>query len=115
MFCQQQVAQLRDVVDTIRGRGAELVVVGNGGVEQARAFRDEQKLPFPLYTDPSLESYRLAGLRHGLGSSMSPRVALHAVAALRQGFRQRRTQGDPVQQGGVFVICEGRRSACTST
>jgi hypothetical protein len=61
----------------------------------------------PFYTDPSLESYRLAGLRHGLGSSMSPRVALHAVAALREGFRQRRTQGDPVQQGGVFVITKG--------
>jgi peroxiredoxin len=107
MFCQQQVAQLRDVVDEIRGRGADLIVVGNGGVEQARVFRDAQELPFALYTDPSLESYRLAGLRHGLGSSMSPRVALHAVAALRQGFRQHRTQGDPVQQGGVFVIAKG--------
>jgi peroxiredoxin len=107
MFCQQQVAQLRDVVNEIRSRGAELVVVGNGGVEQARAFRAEQKLPFPLYTDPSLESYRLAGLRHGPGSSLHPRVALHAVTAMRQGFRQSRTQGDPVQQGGVFVIPKG--------
>lgn len=98
---------MRDVVDGIRGHGAELVVVGNGSVEQARAFREEQKLLFPLYTDPTLESYRAAGLRRGLGSSMSPRVALHAVKALRQGFRQHRTLGDPLQQGGVLVLAKG--------
>lgn len=100
---------MRDVTDELRKRGADLVVVGNGGVEQALAFRDSKRLPFPLYTDPSRDSYRKAGLRHGLGSTLNPRAALHAIAALRQGFRQSRTQGDPLQQGGVFVIAKGGR------
>lgn len=97
------------MVDQIRNRGAELVIVGNGGVEQARAFRDRQKLSFPLYTDPSLESYRRAELHRGLARTFSPRALLHGLAAFRQGFRQGRTRGDPFQQGGVFVIAPGGR------
>jgi peroxiredoxin len=95
---------LRDVVEEIRARGAELVVVGNGSVEQARAFRAEQRLSFPLFTDPSLESYRQAELRHGLSSTLTPRAVLHGLAAFREGFRQTRTKGAAMQQGGVFVI-----------
>jgi len=109
MFCKQQVAQLRDVVDEIRDRGAELVVVGNGSVEQAREFRAEQALGFPLYTDPSLTSYRRAGFRRGFASTLSPRAALHGLSALGQGFIQGRTKGDPVQQGGALVIARGGR------
>jgi peroxiredoxin len=109
VFCQQQVAQLRDVSEEIRRRGADLVVVGNGGVEQARAFRDARGLPFALYTDPSLESYQRAELQHGVTSSLSPRVVLHALNAFGQGYRQTSIQGDPLQQGGVFVIARGGR------
>jgi peroxiredoxin len=100
---------LRDVSEEIRRRGADLVVVGNGSVEQARAFHEARQLPFALYTDPSRESYRRAELRRGLTSSLNPRVALRALAAFRQGFRQTSTEGDPLQQGGVFVIAQGGR------
>lgn len=100
---------MRERVEEIRQRGAELVVIGSGSVEQARAFHAEQKLTFPLYTDPSAESYRRAGLRRGVASTLGPRAAWHALGALRQGFRQRRTQGHPTQQGGAFVIERGGR------
>ena len=39
-----------------------------------------------------------------ISSVLSPRVLLHASRAVRDGFRQRRTQGDPWQNGGVFLI-----------
>jgi peroxiredoxin len=100
---------LRGIVEEIRDRGADLVVVGNGGVEQARAFQEAQKLPFPLYTDPSLESYRRAGLRRGGWRGLSPLVLLHAFRAFRQGFRQTATEGDALQLGGSFVIAAGGR------
>ena len=109
MFCKQQVAQLRGYLDRIRARGAELVVVGNGALHQARRFRAEQGVTFPLYTDPTRHSYEVAGLHRGLASTFSPRVALHGAKAIAAGFRQSHTQGDALQQGGVFVIAPGGR------
>lgn len=98
---------MRGVVEEIRARGAELVLVGNGSLEEARRFSEEQRLSSPLYTDPSLEAYRCAELRHGLASTLSPRVIPHALKALTSGFRQTSTQGSALQQGGAFVIARG--------
>ncbi len=100
---------MRDVSAEIRRHGADLAVVGTGTVEEARAFADARALPFPLYTDPTRDSYRQANLRRGILSSVNPRIALHALRAFRQGHRQTATQGDPLQQGGVFVIAPGGR------
>lgn len=109
MFCRQQVVQLRDERESFRQRGAEIVVVGNGGVDHARWFRDEEHLPFPVFTDPSRESYKRAGLKRGLGSAVSPKVFVNAFRAYREGHRQTSTKGDAMQLGGVFVIAPGGR------
>jgi peroxiredoxin len=98
---------LRDFIDPIRAHGAELVYVGNGSVEDARRFAEEQVLGCPLLTDPTVESYRAAGLRSGLRSGLSPGVLLRAARALRAGFRQGETLGPTMQQGGAFVIDRG--------
>lgn len=104
MFCREQVAQLRDAVSEIRRRGAELVVVGNGSTHFAKAFREDERIEFPLFTDPSLATHAVMGLRRDLGSTLNPKALTGAVRALRKGFRQEKVQGDPWQQGGVFVI-----------
>lgn len=80
------------------------MVVGNGSVEQAAAFHYDKRLPFALYTDPSRRSYAAAGLKHGVATAFSPKVALHALRAMRAGHGQGRAQGDVWQQGGTFVI-----------
>lgn len=104
LFCREQVADLRGELKQIHDRGAELVVVGNGRPEQARDFKEKQKITFPLLTDPALEAYRAAGLRRGLISSLGPRSMLHGLRALSSGNVQTSVKGDPWQQGGVFVI-----------
>jgi len=96
---------LRGVVDRIHQQGAELVVVGNGTVEQARAFRDSQKVTFPLLTDPERTSYRAAGLKRG--AFLRARVAWNAVKALASGHIQTQILGDPKQHGGAFVFAPG--------
>ena len=95
---------MRDRIDDIRARGAELVIVGNGAAHFAAAFRDELGLDCPLLVDPDLRAYRAAGMRRGRVELLSPRLPLNAVRALGRGFRQRGVQGDPWQLGGVFVI-----------
>jgi NAD(P)-dependent dehydrogenase (short-subunit alcohol dehydrogenase family) len=98
---------LRDRVDEIRARGAELVIVGNGSESFARAFREDFDLDGPLLVDPELRAYRAAGLRRGRVELLSPRLAGNALRALRSGARQTGVQGDAWQLGGVFVIRPG--------
>ena len=98
--------QLRDAIDDIHARGAELVIIGNGAPHFAKAFREEFELEGPLLVDPELRAYRAAGLRRGRVELLSPRMPLHALRALRSGSRQTAVEGDPWQLGGVFVVGE---------
>jgi NAD(P)-dependent dehydrogenase (short-subunit alcohol dehydrogenase family) len=95
---------LRDRIDEVRERGAELVIVGNGAANFAAAFRDDFDLDCPLLVDPELRAYRAAGLRRGRVEILSPRLPFNALRALRSGARQTSVEGDPWQLGGVFVI-----------
>lgn len=104
MFCREHVAQLRDIKDAIQERGAQLLVIGNGNPRQARAFRDEWKIDFPMLVDTGLDAFRAAGLRRGLGATFNRKVFQNARRAMKAGFRQGAVQGDPWQQGGTFVI-----------
>ena len=98
---------MRDALPEIRARGAELVIVGNGRPEHAADFRDSEKVKCPLLVDPDLLAYAAAGLKRGLRSSLSLGVARRGIQAFLEGKRQTETQGDPWQQGGVFVIRPG--------
>jgi NAD(P)-dependent dehydrogenase (short-subunit alcohol dehydrogenase family)/peroxiredoxin len=95
---------LRDRIDEIRARGAELVIVGNGAPNFAAAFREDYQLDCPLLVDPELRAYRAAGLRRGRVEALSPRLPWNAIRALRAGSRQGAVEGDVWQLGGVFVI-----------
>lgn len=107
LFCRQQIAGLRPYLDRIHARGAELIVIGQGSIEEARMFRDEEKLAVPLLTDPTRQSYCALQMRRGLASVLSPGALTRGVHAWRAGFRQSPVAGDPLQQGGVVVIAPG--------
>jgi peroxiredoxin len=95
---------LRDEYDEIKGAGVRLVVIGNGLPEQARAFREEEGIPFELWVDPEMKAYRAAGLRRGAANVFSLRSFGHILRAMRGGFKQSGVQGDPWQLGAVFLI-----------
>ncbi len=104
MHCREHVVQLHREIDSIRATGAELYVIGNGSPSFIEGFRDETGWRGPLYTDPSLEVYKAAGLQRGVLKTFNLSAAWRSVGTLRRGFRQGRTQGDAWQQGGVLVI-----------
>ena len=98
---------MRDVYPTILERGADVVVVGQGQAAAAADFAEQYSLPFPLLVDPDMEAYRAAGMRRGVLTGVNPRSLGHLMRAARGGHRQGRVQGDPWQQGGVFVLGPG--------
>jgi hypothetical protein len=100
---------LRDVAEEIRGRGADVAVVGSGTPDQAEAFRQEFQVPFPVYVDPSLRAYRAGRFRRGVARTLGPAALAAGFRAFRSGFRQGRTQGDPWQLGGVVVLGPGNK------
>lgn len=49
-------------------------------------------------------SYDAAGFKHGILKTVNPTSLRRGMRARSEGFRQRRTMGDPFQQGGVLVV-----------
>lgn len=87
-----------------------VVLVGNGPPAALAAFVREMSLEgrrMTVVTDPSLASFRAAGLRrprvHGL------RAVIETLRALGAGYRQRRRAGDAMQLGGAFLVDEAGR------
>lgn len=107
MFCREHVVQLHRTIDDIHAAGAELYVIGNGTPNFIAGFRETTGYDGPLYVDPSLEAYRVAGLKRGVLSTFGPRSALRGIRTLTRGHKQGRTQGDPWQQGGTLVVDPG--------
>ena len=86
-----------------------LVVVGNGAPMFIEGFRETTGFTGPIYTDPSLEVYKAAQLKRGVGTMLKLGAAAATIGSLRRGFRQGKTQGDATQQGGVLVIAPDGR------
>jgi peroxiredoxin len=111
LYCAEQARDLFAVAPRIERAGAALVLVGNGGAEHARSFRDRVTPGATVLTDPRLGSYRAIGARHGLLSTVGPRTWGHALRAWRRGARQSTVKGHAFQQGAVLVMAPPNRVA----
>lgn len=94
--------------DEIKERGAEIIAIGTGDARYARAFIDEEEIPFPVMLDTDGEAAEIAAVRRGgwmqLAGPMTMPGALKATAA---GHRQHRLGKRPRQLGATFVIGPG--------
>ncbi len=103
------MAGLKQALPEIRARGAEAVVVGCGRPEHLAGFREATGYDGPLFTDPSLRAFGAAGLAYGWTRTFHPLTILKGIGAFASGFRQGARRGNPVQQGGTFVLGPGER------
>lgn len=90
-----------------RDLNARVVVIGNGSVMFLNAFQEHVGSGVSLFTDPSKQTYEALSLVHGFGGAAGLSMMRSGLRAWKNGFRQGRTQGDPLQQGGVFVVRKG--------
>jgi hypothetical protein len=82
-------------------------VVGNGSVRSLGTIAEGRELDVQFLTDRDKAAYSALGLVHGMGGFKGLSMVSSGVRAWRRGHRQTRVQGDPLQQGGVFVIPRG--------
>ena len=101
--------QLHRERESLRAAGLDLHVIGNGAPMFIAGFRETTGYDGSLYTDPSLAVYRAAELRSGLRTVLTFGAVTRTLGSLARGFRQGRTQGSALQQGGVLVIARDGR------
>lgn len=88
-------------------QNVRLIVIGNGAPNFISAFREETGYQGLLYTDPSLETYKLLNLKRGVGSLFGFKSLKEGVRALSSGYLQTEIQGDALQQGGAVIAGPG--------
>jgi len=99
---------LREHEQEFRNKGAALAAIGLGGMDYARAFRQETGITFPLLIDEQRVAYRAAEL--GKASLLHLLRKDNAAARKRAkaaGHRQHKLGKDPFQLGGSFVFGPG--------
>ncbi len=72
----------------IAERGGALVVLGPARPEHIAGFRAATGYDGALFVDPSLGSFREAGLAHGWAETFHPLAVVKGVRAFASGFRQ---------------------------
>lgn len=108
MFCREQVAGFRSRADELKRAGVKLLFIGNGLPMMAQDFQEYMQLDAQqVWTDPKRRTFAHLDFAHGWRSVLNLSTIRSSLRAMRAGFRQGKTQGDPIQQGGVLVVKRG--------
>ncbi len=107
MISRRQVADLNKNRKAFKEKNVQLVVIGNGPEHFITPFREDTGYKGPLFTDPSLETYKILEFKKGLTSVIGLNPLKAGIRALSTGFGQKGIQGPPLQQGGVLVVGPG--------
>lgn len=101
------VARLRPEIERL---GTQVAFVHMASEEAAGPFFEEFGIAdVPRFSDPERSLYAALDLKRGsLGSLAGPKVWMNAARALAAGHRQGKTQGDPSQLPGVFLVKQGK-------
>jgi peroxiredoxin len=99
---------LRNAEQLFRDKNATIAGIGLGDRRDARAFRKESGVAFPLLVDEKRLAYRAAGLRSANLLHLFRRDnAASRARATGAGHRQHYTGKNPFQLGGSFVFGPG--------
>ncbi|KAF9526347.1 AhpC/TSA antioxidant enzyme-domain-containing protein, partial [Crepidotus variabilis] len=115
-LCQDYMTVVSEVVKPdMLERGHErvdFIIISNGAHGMITKYRQMFKLPFKIYTDPTLALYKALGMgkdgskgyvKHGLMSG----IAMVVVRAIKVGMPVWEKGGDVGQLGGEFVFGPG--------
>lgn len=99
---------MREAHDAIRETGAEVVAIGTGGAALARAFVEDERVPFAVLLDDDAWAARVAAIeRVGLLRLFDPASYAGTRRAWQAGHRIGRAGKRVNQLGATFVIGPG--------
>lgn len=108
MTCRERAGQVRDRYDEILATGAGVTAIGTGGRRYARAFIEDERVPFPVLLDEDGTAAEIAGTNTlGVGSVLSPAAWSAGFRSFKGGHRQERTGRRPFQLGATLVVGPG--------
>ncbi len=99
--------QLQSLKQAAQQKDARWIAIGSGTPQQAAQVAKKLDIHFPILCDAERQSYRIAGMRKDLFSTVNPKIIGYLWRSLKGGNRQGRVQGAPFQQGGAMVVQTG--------
>ena len=82
----------------------KVLLISFGSSDEAREWRRETDVPFPILLDPDRRVYSAYGLGRSALRSWSPRTLAFYLRARLRGQRLPGARGDPHQMGGDFLV-----------
>ena len=100
---------MRSHHDEITAAGADVVAIGTGDERYARAFVEEEDVPFLVLVDDAGEAARAASVKKVNMATLlfDPRSVGGALQARRDGFRIKKSGKRVNQLGATFVVGPG--------
>jgi hypothetical protein len=107
--CRAHAVQIWNNRASYEKGGAKIIFIGNGIPQFIKTFKEDLNiLDAPIYTDPSLVSFRAVGFKRGFLAALGPKSLRNGRKLMNEGHRQgqsfNRDTGDLWQLGGVVAI-----------
>ncbi len=102
-----QITELAPRLDELERLGIRTVFISNGDPHFIDTFIERFLLadkPVDIVTDPSLASFRAAGMLRSWWAIFGPRGLWDGIRATADGHVNRFGEGDNLQQGGVVLV-----------
>ncbi len=99
---------MRGEYEKIQQRGAEVVTIGTGNADYARAFVRDEEIPFPVLVDDEAKAAHAASIqRVSVFGLFSPDSFPGALRAWKAGHRIGKPGARTNQLGATFVVGPG--------
>jgi peroxiredoxin len=87
-----------------------VTAIGTGGKRYAKAFIEDESVPFPVLLDEDGAAAEIVGTRSlGAATLLKPSAYVAGLRSLAGGHRQGKTGRRPTQLGATLVIGPGDR------
>ncbi len=109
--CRAHAKDVWDNREKYKKAGAEIYFIGSGSPNLIKGFKMDLGISDAwIYTDPTLNIFKLAGFKSGIIPAMGPRAILNVIELKKKGHVDmgwEKEKGDRWQMGGIIAIKPG--------
>lgn len=107
--CRGHATDVWNNREKYKSSGAEIYFIGNGAPNMIKGFKESLGIQEAwIYTDPTLEAFKISGFKRGILPAVGPRSILKILELKKRGFQSDENygpqHGDAKQLGGIIAI-----------